>query len=121
MAAGEILKNIWIKLGFKNKTQFARSLDRRVEIIDYAIKHNKISNTLEMLIVTKHPVNREYLQTGEGPILKARINYERCLQCQLKENQIEHLLDEIYHFKKYIVMLEKENHELKERINRAVS
>ena len=63
MEAREILKNVWMALGYKNKTSFARSLGRRVEIIDYASKNNKISDILEMLIVSNHPVNPEYLRT----------------------------------------------------------
>ena len=48
METGEILKNVWMALGYKNKSSFARSLGRRVEIIDYASEKNRISDILEI-------------------------------------------------------------------------
>jgi hypothetical protein len=53
MTTKEILKNVWMELGLKNKSQFAKSMGKRVEIIDYAIKHNRISDILEMYINKK--------------------------------------------------------------------
>jgi len=105
METGEILKNVWMALGYKNKSSFARSLGRRVEIIDYASEKNRISDILEMLIISKHPVNAEYLRTGKEPILKVEYRASECPMCNKKDEQIEHLLEEIEIYKEYIQRL----------------
>ena len=107
METKEILKNVWMALGYKNKTSFARSLGRRVEIIDYAIYKNRISDILEMLIVSKHPVNVEYLRTGKEPILKVEYRTSECPFCKKKDEQISHLLEEIEILKKIVRLLEE--------------
>jgi len=107
METGEILKNVWMALGYKNKSSFARSLGRRVEIIDYASEKNRISDILEMLIVSNHPVSREYLRTGKEPILTVEYRTSECPLCKKKDEEINHLLEEVGMQKKYIQLLEE--------------
>jgi len=113
MTTKEILENIWMELGIKNKTQFAKSLGRRVEIIDYAIVQNKISPLLEMLIISNYPVRKEYLRTGKEPILKIDHRAGECLRCKEKDKTIKHLENEIFNLNKQIQLME-ENRELKQ-------
>lgn len=105
MKAGEILKNVWVELGFKSKHAFAKSLGRRVELIDRSIKDERISNILEMLIVTKHPVNPDYLKTGIG---KIRIDKPICKDCIEKDERIRHLYREVENLSDYISDLKRQ-------------
>ena len=111
MRVDEILKNVWSVLGYNNKTAFAKSLGRRVEIIDYAIKKNKVSDILETLITSKHPVNAEYLRTGKGEIIKKVTKYSQsdCPLCKEKERTIAEK-------ERNIRILEERVEELKEYI-----